>query len=101
MQTGLSQAQIDAIDAYKGSEAFSGREQLALEYAERVTLSDQDVDEAFFAALQEEFPEPAQIVELTALIAFENFRSKFNHALLVESNGVCLIQAKAEAGQTD
>jgi hypothetical protein len=29
------------------------------------------------------------MVELTATIAFENFRSKFNHALLIESNGIC------------
>lgn len=92
MQQGLSQQQIDDIDQFAGSDAFSAREQLALEYAERITMSDQDVDEAFFAKLQNEFREPAQIVALTAIVAFENFRSKFNHALLVESNGVCLVK---------
>jgi hypothetical protein len=30
-------------------------------------------------------------VELTAIVAFENFRSKFNHALLVDSNGFCVL----------
>ena len=48
MQQGLSQAQIDAIDDYVGNDAFSLREQLALEYAERITLSDRDVDDEFF-----------------------------------------------------
>ena len=97
MQNGLSQEQIDHMDSYAGSEAFSEREQLALEYAERITLSDQDVDDGFFAKLQAEFPESAQIVELTAIIAFENFRSKFNHALLVESNGICMLPPSGQA----
>ena len=34
----------------------------------------------------------AEIVELTAIGAFENFRSKFNHALQIESNGLCLLK---------
>ena len=31
----------------------------------------------------------AQIVELTAAIAFENFRSKFNPPLGIEAQGFC------------
>lgn len=92
MQQGLTQAQIDSIGDYASNDAFSARERLALEYAERITLSDRDVDEAFFAKVRAEFGEPAAVVELTAIVAFENFRSKFNHALQVESNGVCLLQ---------
>lgn len=89
MQEGLREAQIAELTDYATSPRFSGREKLALTYAERITLSNQDVDEALFAQIQQEFPEPAAIVELTAIVAFENFRSKFNHALLVESNGIC------------
>ena len=92
MQEGLTAAQITEIAQYASSAHFSTREKLALTYAERITRSDQDVDEALFARLQQEFPTPAEIVELTATVAFENFRSKFNHALLVESNGLCLLQ---------
>ena len=44
------------------------------------------------AELREEFFEPAVIVELTAIVAFENFRSKFNHALQVEANGICTVE---------
>ena len=55
-------------------------------------LSDQDVDDELFAKLQYEFSEPAAIVELTAIVAFENFRSKFNHALQVEANGICQVK---------
>ncbi len=89
MQEGLRAEQITDLDNYATSPHFSTREKLALTYAERVTLSDQDVDDAFFAQLQREFSVPAALVELTAIVAFENFRSKFNHALLIASNGIC------------
>ncbi len=92
MQAGLSAEHIADIENYAMSAQFSAREKLALTYAERITRSDQDVDEALFARLQREFPTPAEIVELTATVAFENFRSKFNHALLIESNGFCLLK---------
>lgn len=91
MQEGLSEEQVAAVNDYATSPLFNRREKLALTYAERITRSDQDVDSALFAQLEAEFP-PAALVELTATIAFENFRSKFNHALLVESNGFCLLK---------
>ena len=94
MQEGLNETQIADIDNYATSPHFSAREQLALTYAERITRSDQDVDDALFARLQEEFSTPEAIVELTATVAFENFRSKFNHALRIESNGLCLLAKK-------
>ena len=53
-----------------------------------MTITGQEVDEAFFAHLKEHFTE-AQIVELTAGIAMENFRSKFNVPLRVEAQGFC------------
>ncbi len=91
MQEGLREEQIAEIENYASSDQFSAREKLALTYAERITRSDQDVDEELFAQLEQEFP-TAALVELTATVAFENFRSKFNHALLVESNGFCLVK---------
>ena len=72
------------------SGAFSGQERVALEYAEAMTYTGRRVDDALFGRLQEKFSEP-QIVELTAAIALENFRSKFNPALGVESQGFCLL----------
>ena len=63
---------------------------LALEYAERITYTDQKVDDALFAKVKQHFTEP-QIVELTAAIAFENFRSKFNPPLGIEAQGFCMV----------
>ena len=53
-------------------------------------LTDQQVDDAFFAELRKHFTE-AQVVELTAAIAMENFRSKFNPTLGVEAQGFCMV----------
>lgn len=61
-----------------------------MEYAERITYSDQQVDDAFFTELRRHFTE-AQVVELTAAVALENFRSKFNPTLGVEAQGFCLV----------
>ena len=55
-----------------------------------MTITGERVDDALFARLGTHYSE-AQIVELTAAIAFENFRSKFNPALGVEAQGFCLI----------
>jgi alkylhydroperoxidase family enzyme len=92
MQQGLTEEQLGEMNDYADSPHFSNREKLALSYADCITLSHRDVDDSLFAELREEFFEPAVIVELTAIVAFENFRSKFNHALQVEANGICTVE---------
>ena len=78
------------LGGWRASDAFSELERVALEYAERITYTDQKVDERLFARLKQHFSEP-QIVELTAAVALENFRSKFNPALGVQAQGFCLL----------
>jgi hypothetical protein len=51
-------------------------ERLALEYAERMTITGQSVDDALFDRIKKHYSE-AQIGELTAAVALEDFRSKF------------------------
>ena len=75
---------------WQDSKLFSPAERVALEYAERITYTDRQVDEALFAELKKHFTE-AQLVELTAAIALENFRSKFNPTLGVEAQGFCMV----------
>lgn len=81
---------LGEVLAWRDSRLFSAAERVALEYAERLTITGQSVDGAFFAELRRHFSEP-QIVELTAAIALENFRSKFNPPLGVEAQGFCLV----------
>lgn len=75
---------------WRDSGVFSAAERVALEYAERVTITGERVDDDLFARLKARFSE-AQIVELTGAIALENFRSKFNPSLGVEAQGFCLL----------
>ena len=84
------EAKLAAVTRWRDSPLFTEPERLALDYAERVTITGQSVDDAFFARLRQHYSE-AQIVELTAAIAFENFRSKFNPSLGVEAQGFCLM----------
>ena len=87
-------AKLAELAGWRESRAFNEQERVALEYAERMTYTGQKIDEALFARVQAQFSE-AQIVELTAAIALENFRSKFNPALAVESQGFCLLPKRA------
>ena len=84
------EAKLAAVTQWSESALFNEAERTMFEYAERMTITSQSVDDALFARLKTHFSE-AQIVELTAAIAFENFRSKFNPALGVEAQGFCLL----------
>ena len=55
-----------------------------------MTITDQKVTDELFAEARRHFSE-AQVVELTAAVALENFRSKFNVALGIESQGFCVL----------
>jgi alkylhydroperoxidase family enzyme len=76
---------------WRTSKLFSPMERVALEYAERITTTGQKVDDALFTELKKHFSE-SQIVELTAAIAMENFRSKFNPPLGIEAQGFCMVR---------
>jgi alkylhydroperoxidase family enzyme len=81
---GVSDEKILALDEYATSPLYEEKERVALEYAERMTITDQDVDDELFSRLRLVFEEDA-LVELTAAIAWENSSSKFNRALRVPS----------------
>ena len=84
---GLSDEKIQALDDWADSALFDALERTALEYADAITLSEQDVSDELFARLQGHFSADA-IVELTAVIAWENASSKFNRALRVDSQNL-------------
>ncbi len=82
------------VATWRDSTLFSEAERLALEYAERITYTDRKVDDALVADLKSHYSD-AQIVELTAAIAMENFRSKFNPALGIEAQGFCMVPKRS------
>lgn len=79
---GIKPEKINALANYETSEFFSEQERTALAYAESITRTDKKVDDELFAKLRHNFTED-QIIELTAMIAFENLSSKFNAALAI------------------
>ena len=81
---GVATQKIDALPDYASSAHYDEAERIALAYADSITLSDQDVSDELFTKLRKFYNEDA-IVELTAIIAWENASSKFNRALRVPS----------------
>lgn len=86
-QLGVSEAKILALADYATSPLFSDAERVALEYADSMTLSDREVSDDLFARLRRFYDDDA-LVELTAIIAWENASSKFNRALRIPSQGL-------------
>ena len=84
---GVSDEKILALDDYATSPLYDEKERAALKYADRITITDRDVDDELFDRLRRYFDEDA-LVELTATIAWENYSSKFNRALRVPSQGL-------------
>jgi alkylhydroperoxidase family enzyme len=86
-ELGVAEAKILALNEYAESPLYDVKEKAALEYADAIALSDRDVDDELFARVQGFFDEET-LVELTAIIAWENSSSKFNRALRVPSQGL-------------
>jgi alkylhydroperoxidase family enzyme len=91
MQAGADEEKIRQVPTWRESSLFSDVERGALEYAERMTITGEKVTEELWARLSSHFSE-SQMVELTAAVALENFRSKFNVPLGVEAQGFCVIK---------
>ena len=88
-----------ALPNYRNSELFSELEKLVLEYADAMTQTPVEVPEALFAKLRAKFTD-ARLVELTATLAWENYRARFDHAFGVEAEGFtkgsyCALPARA------
>ena len=77
--------------SFATSRHYSAPERAALAFAEAMTITGQKVTDELFAEARRHFSE-AQVVELTAAVALENFRSKFNVALGIESQGFCIVR---------
>jgi alkylhydroperoxidase family enzyme len=86
---GIRDSDLAALADYASSDAFTERERAALAYAGQMAAANQVPDE-LFAALRRHFTDN-EIVELTAVAAFEICAAKFNRALEIEGQGLCLL----------
>lgn len=83
-ELGLTEEKILALADYAESPLYTEAERVALLYADSMTITGREVTDELFARLREFYADDA-IVELTAVIAWENSSSKFNRALRVPS----------------
>jgi 4-carboxymuconolactone decarboxylase len=84
--SGVTEEQLRELPRYQESEAFSDLERLVLDYAVAMSQTPVDVSDELFEALRKHFDD-AEMVELTAAIAWENFRARFNHAMGLGAQG--------------
>jgi alkylhydroperoxidase family enzyme len=85
-RNGVSNDKLDALGQYASSPLFTEAEKVALEYADAITDTRRDVDDALFARLRGHYDDDT-IAELTMIIAWENASSRFNRAFRIPSQG--------------
>jgi alkylhydroperoxidase family enzyme len=86
MHERVDPAKVRAVGTWRESTLFDERERAVLEFAEQATATPAEVSEECVRHLHEHFDE-AEIVELAAWVALENFRSRFNAGLGLRSQG--------------
>ena len=84
----VTDEEMRALVDYADSEALGPDDKLVLDYATGMSRTPVDVSDELFERLRARFDE-AQLVELTSVIALENYRARFNWALGMEEEGYC------------
>jgi alkylhydroperoxidase family enzyme len=82
----VTEAQIQDFARYRESDAFSPLEKAVLDYAVALSSTPANASDALVARLREDLSDE-QLVELTAAIAWENFRARFNRGFDVAAQG--------------
>jgi AhpD family alkylhydroperoxidase len=98
-KAGIAEDKIRELHRWRTSTAYDEDERLALEYAEQLSATPALVDDTLVSALRARFGEKG-FVELTASIALEHQRSRFNKATGALSQGwsrVCALPTPPEA----
>jgi 4-carboxymuconolactone decarboxylase len=85
-QDGASEREVLEIGDFRTSDAFSERDRAALEYALSMSGTRSEVSDALFERVRRQFSDE-EILEITAVAAWENFRGRFNRALGLQAHG--------------
>ncbi len=88
IQSTKNEKALIELARFSESRFFSEKEKTALEYSEKITDSNSEVSDKLFLQIKNHFSDD-EIVELTALIAFQNSSSMFNSALGISAHGFC------------
>lgn len=87
---GIPTEKLDALVHDPQNDLFTPRERAALEFADRITRDDQEVTDACVERLREHFSE-AEVVELTFIVGYQTFASKFAKAFRLAPQGFAAV----------
>jgi len=82
----VTEQQLLDLPKFETSSAFNEIEKMVLQYTVAMTKTPVHVADELFNRLRSHFNEK-QMVELTATVAWENYRARFDHAFGIESMG--------------
>ncbi|OIJ85836.1 carboxymuconolactone decarboxylase family protein [Streptomyces colonosanans] len=85
-EQGVAREKLVDVPRWRDSDVYTELERDVMEYAEAMTATPPEVDDDLAARLVGRLGEPA-FVELTAMVAVENLRSRINSALGLTSQG--------------
>jgi AhpD family alkylhydroperoxidase len=88
LERGVTEEKLAALERYESSPLYTEREKAALAFADAVTITGRPITLPLRQQLRGHFSDDA-IIELNALIAFQNMSSKFNVGLAVPAEGFC------------
>ncbi len=82
----MSERHIAELADYATSDTFSELQRLALDYTTALSQTPANASDELVEALRKHLDEK-QLVELTTMIAWENFRARFNRGFDVAAQG--------------
>jgi alkylhydroperoxidase family enzyme len=86
-KAGVSDEKLEALPQFRTSPLYTEAERIALALAEETCKTPVEIPDELFARAREHFDE-AQLVELAATAALENFRARFNRVFQIEPNAL-------------
>ena len=86
VKQGVPAEKLTDVLTYRESPHFDERERAAMEFCERTIRDDLDMSDECLMRLREHFSQ-AEIVELTFIIGYQTFASKFSKALKLAPQG--------------
>ncbi|MFC5799950.1 carboxymuconolactone decarboxylase family protein [Streptomyces formicae] len=100
---GIDARKLQAVPVWRGSDVYTPLERDVMEYAEAMTANPPEVTDELAERLLGTLGEAAY-VELTAIVAVENLRSRINSALGLTSQGFkdhCELPGRPDGGTAD
>ncbi len=85
-ESGLTEKELEELGNFEESSGFSETEKRVLRYVTELSQVRVEVSDSLFEPLKEDFT-TRQLVEITSLASWENYRARFNKGFDLQSQG--------------